>query len=105
MGSNKSITNMKHVYWINNKTGNAKEAEYSVAEAAYRAGEYYISLQTTEEGIDYSIFDAKYHLLDGGVYDDPDISMDEALSEVLKELINLKWKNNVCVFLKPIDYP
>ncbi len=38
-------------------------------EVAYRAGGCYISVQTTDGGYDYGIYDTEYKLLDGGVYD------------------------------------
>ena len=55
-------------------------------EAAYKLGDRYISIQRTDEGYDYSIFDEAYHLLDGGVYDNPDVSIGEVLQEITDEL-------------------
>lgn len=43
-------------------------------------------IQTCEEGYDYSIFDAEYKLLDGGMYDNPDISIHAALKDILEDL-------------------
>ena len=56
------------------------------AEAAYKLGDRYISIQRTEEGFDYSIYDEKYQLLDGGVYDSPDASIRGILEEITEEL-------------------
>ena len=50
------------------------EQQMDVDEAAYKLGDRYISIQRTDEGFDYSIYDEAYHLLDGGVLDNPDIS-------------------------------
>lgn len=55
-------------------------------EAAYKLGDRYISIQCTEEGFDYSIYDEGYHLLDGGVLDDPDIGIGEVLQQITDEL-------------------
>ena len=63
-----------------------KVADLELDEAAYKLGDRYISIQRTEEGFDYSIFDEGYHLLDGGVLDDPDISMGEVLKQITDEL-------------------
>ena len=63
-----------------------KVADLELDEAAYKLGDRYISIQRTEEGFDYSIFDEEYHLLDGGVLDDPDISMGEFLKQITDEL-------------------
>ena len=62
------------------------EADAFDDEAAYKLGDRYISIQRTDEGYDYSIFDEDYHLLDGGVYDNPDMSIGEVLQEITDEL-------------------
>ena len=36
-------------------------------------------------GFDYTFFDKNYLELDGGIYDDPDISISEAVDEILQE--------------------
>lgn len=63
-----------------------KVADLELDEAAYKLGDRYISIQRTDEGFDYSIFDENYHLLDGGVLDDLDISMGEVLKQITDEL-------------------
>lgn len=62
------------------------EADAFDHEAAYKLGDRYISIQRTEEGYDYSIFDEEYRLLDGGVYDDPNVNIGEVLQEITDEL-------------------
>ena len=52
---------------------------------AYEVGELYFSIQETEGGYDYSIYDKDYNLLDGGVYDDPDISIYEAMDSIVED--------------------
>ena len=54
-------------------------------EIAYKIGESYLMIQTAEEGYDYTFFDKNYLELDGGIYDDPDISITEAIDEILQE--------------------
>ena len=45
---------------------------------AFSINDKFVSIQTCVDGYDYSIFDANYKLLDGGVYDNPDISIHAA---------------------------
>ena len=52
---------------------------------AYAVGELYFSIQETEGGYDYSIYDKDYILLDGGVYDNPDISIYEAMDIIVED--------------------
>ena len=63
-----------------------KVTDLELDEAAYKLGDRYISIQRTDEGFDYSIYDERYHLLDGGVLDDPDISIGEVLKQITDEL-------------------
>ena len=62
------------------------EQQMDMDEAAYKLGDRYISIQRTDEGFDYSIYDEAYHLLDGGVLDNPDISIGEVLKQITDEL-------------------
>ena len=63
-----------------------QEKQMDMDEAAYKLGDRYISIQRTDEGFDYSIYDEAYHLLDGGVLDNPDISIGEVLKQITDEL-------------------
>ena len=63
-----------------------QEKQMDMDEAAYKLGDRYISIQRTDEGFDYSIYDEAYHLLDGGVLDNPDISIGEVLKQIMDEL-------------------
>jgi len=63
-----------------------RQAEAELDEAAYKLGDRYISIQRTDEGFDYSIYNEEYHLLDGGVLEDSDISMKEVLQQITDEL-------------------
>lgn len=62
------------------------EQQMDMDEAAYKLGDRYISIQRTDEGFDYSIYDETYHLLDGGVLENPDISIGEVLKQITDEL-------------------
>ena len=55
-------------------------------ELAFQLGNRYISIQETSEGYDYTIYDMNYRELDGGVYDNHDMTIREALSESELEL-------------------
>lgn len=57
------------------------------AEIAYQIknGERYFFIQTASEGYDYTFYDKEFKELDGGVYDNPDISMQEAIEEILSD--------------------
>ena len=55
-------------------------------ELAFRLADRYISIQEASEGYDYTIYDMDYRELDGGVYDNPDITIRQALDEIVKDL-------------------
>ena len=52
---------------------------------AFSIKDKFVSIQTCTEGYDYSVFDTDYKLIDGGVYDNPDISIHAALKDVLED--------------------
>ena len=59
--------------------------EHSLEELAYQVGERYFAIQVTEEGYDYSFYDEEFRLMDGGVYENDEISIEEAADELLEE--------------------
>ena len=59
--------------------------EHSMEELAYQVGERYFAIQVTEEGYDYSFYDEEIRLMDGGVYENDEISIEEAADELLEE--------------------
>lgn len=61
------------------------EGELEADMAAYRIGDQYLAVQTTEEGYDYTFYDSGYQEIDGGVYEDTDISMKEVIDDLLEE--------------------
>ena len=63
-----------------------KELEEQVlSELAYEVGERYFAIQRTEEGYDYSFYDEDFRLMDGGVYENDEISIEEAAEELLED--------------------
>lgn len=78
--------------WINTESREAmRMAEMYLdnhdTEIAYHleaAGRYF-SIQTVSEGYDYTFYDNHFRELDGGIYDNPDISIREAVEELLED--------------------
>ena len=60
--------------------------EMGETELAFQIADRYISIQETEGGYDYSIMGADYKEIDGGVYDNPDVSIREALNDIVEDL-------------------
>ena len=76
--------------WLNPQIYNTfKEIGNSLAvhdtEIAYQIGDQYFTIHTVEDGYDYTFYDKDYLELDGGVYDDPTISITEAMENILEE--------------------
>ena len=61
------------------------EPELNQEEVAYRIGNQYFAIQVATEGYDYSFYDKEYKLMDGGILENPDISMREAVQDILEE--------------------
>ena len=59
--------------------------EQVLSELAYEVGERYFAIQRTEEGYDYSFYDEDFRLMDGGVYENDEISIEEAAEELLED--------------------
>lgn len=73
--------------------------ELAPEELAYEMEDFYFSIQAVEDGYDYSIYDESYNLLDGGVYDDPDISIYKAMDYILEDEPVLDFSTS-----KNVDY-
>ncbi|MCD8148748.1 MAG: DUF3849 domain-containing protein [Clostridiales bacterium] len=76
--------------WVTQETLHAQiMAQYVLdnhdVEIAYyiEPSDHYLAIQTVSEGYDYTFYDGAFHQLDGGVYDDLDISINEAIEEIL----------------------
>lgn len=61
------------------------EPELNREEVAYRIGDQYFAIQVATEGYDYSFYDKEYKLMDGGILEDPDISMRQAIQDILED--------------------
>ena len=66
---------------------------------AFSIDDKFVSIQTCDDGYDYSIYDANYKLLDGGVYDNPDISIHAALKDILEDIGVTERDERI-----PVDY-
>jgi predicted nucleotidyltransferase len=62
-----------------------KDPEYET-ELAFRVADRYLCIQEATDGHDYSILGPDYREIDGGIYDNPDISIREALVDIVRDL-------------------
>lgn len=67
-------------------------------ELAYKIDDRYFVIQRTEEGYDYTFYALDYDEIDGGAYDNPDISMRQAMEDILEDQ-DISLENAV-----PVDY-
>ena len=79
-------------------------------ELAFQIADRYISIQEVDGGYDYSIMGADYKEIDGGVYDNPDVTIREALTDIINDLKSSPDHNGAKGNIKdedeliPIDY-
>ena len=79
-------------------------------ELAFQIADRYISIQEVDGGYDYSIMRADYKEIDGGVYDNPDVTIREALTDIIDDLKVAPDHNGAKGSIKekdeliPIDY-
>lgn len=59
--------------------------ELHETELAFQIAGRYIKIQEVEGGYDYSIMGADYKEIDGGVYDNPDVGIREALHDIVED--------------------
>ena len=76
--------------WVREETMSAsqKAKEYldnCDVEIAYQTGKGYFSIQTVSDGYDYTIYGKDFREIDGGVYDNPDLSIGEAMEAILSD--------------------
>ena len=87
-----------------------QQEEIRETELAFQIADRIISIQECDEGYDYSIMNLQYRELDGGVYDNHDISIREALQDIvddLKQNLNTNGvKGNITEKFEwiPLDY-
>lgn len=55
-------------------------------ELAFSIADRFISIQEVDGGYDYSIMGADYKEIDGGIYDNPDVTIREAFHDILEDL-------------------
>lgn len=55
-------------------------------ELAFSIADRFISIQEVDGGYDYSIMGVEYKEIDGGIYDNPDVTIREALHDILEDL-------------------
>lgn len=67
-------------------------------ELAVSVGDKYISIQTCEDGYDYTIYSTHFDLLDGGIIESPERPMREALDNIIEELAMLP------IYAEAVDY-
>ena len=67
-------------------------------ELAYKIDDRYFAIQRTEEGYDYTFYALDYDEIDGGAYDNPDVSMRQAMEDILEDE-DMSLENAV-----PVDY-
>ena len=79
-------------------------------ELAFQIADRYISIQEVDGGYDYSIMGADYKEIDGGVYDNQDVTIREALTDIIDDLKVAPDNNGAKGNIKdddeliPIDY-
>lgn len=79
-------------------------------ELAFQIADRYISIQEVDGGYDYSIMGADYKEIDGGVYDNSDVTIREALTDIIDDLKSAPDHNGAKGSIKekdeliPIDY-
>lgn len=86
---------------IRTEKGDANRAimpELEPDELAYKIDDRYFAIQRTEEGYDYTFYALDYDEIDGGAYDNPDISMQQAMEDILEDE-EMSLENAV-----PVDY-
>ena len=63
----------------------AEQEIFRQEEAAYAFADRYLMIHACEDGYDYTFYDKQYKEMDGGVYDDPDITLEEAIHIILTD--------------------
>lgn len=54
-------------------------------EIALQTGEQFLSVQSTDGGYDFTIYSSDYKVLDGGVYDSPELTLPDTVNMILDE--------------------
>ena len=84
---NQILDNIPFTEWKNPYIDTSvREADRAETELAFQLADRYISIQEASGGYDYTIYGMDYRELDGGVYDNPDITIRQALDEIVADL-------------------
>ena len=92
------------------KDASGQDVQKPETELAFQIADRFISIHETDEGYDYSIMGEDYKVIDGGIYDNPDVSIREALGDIVDDLKSSPdhngAKGNIHMEdeLTPIDY-
>ena len=95
---------------INTPSNEQINTEKEETELAFRLADRYISIQEVSGGYDYTIYDMDYRELDGGVYDNPSLTIRQALDEIVTDLKEpmhrSELEGNIHTYdeLIPVDY-
>lgn len=54
-------------------------------QAAYKLDSLFLTIHHTDKGFDYTLYDREHHLTDGGVLENPGLTITEAINDLLKE--------------------
>lgn len=90
-GVDRNILDYQNVEgWDNPEIINAAEQvdveiDLHDAEIAYKIGDRYFTIQHTEGGFDYTFYGDDYRELDGGIYENPGLTVEEAIGEILED--------------------
>lgn len=90
-GVDRNILDYQNVEgWDNPEIINAAEQvdveiDLHDAEIAYKIGDRYFTIQHTEGGFDYTFYGDDYRELDGGIYENPGLTIEEAIEEILED--------------------
>lgn len=89
------IDRLTHAYeqiggWLNPEIYDAVNKmenmlDWNEVQIAYQVGKQYFTIQTAEDGYDYTFYNEDYQEDDGGIYDNPTIYVDEAASDILED--------------------
>lgn len=60
--------------------------EVEISEVAYDLGDRYIAVQEREGGYEYDLIDSQYKYIDGGILENPDITIQQAAKEIVTDL-------------------
>ena len=88
-----SLEGRQDTYGHDVQKSETEPEEMAETELAFQIADRFISIQEVDGGYDYSIMGADYKEIDGGVYDNPDVSIREALNDIVEDLKDNPFDN------------